>query len=95
MRLLPPHHTTHTTHTTHTHTTSPCRRCVSIVAASALRAMIKPGVLAVAAPCCVGIAFRLLGAATGQSLLGARAVAGMLMFTTVTGKLKGVVIARV
>ncbi|EFN56974.1 hypothetical protein CHLNCDRAFT_143568 [Chlorella variabilis] len=70
-------------------------RCVSIVAASALRAMIKPGVLAVAAPCCVGIAFRLLGAATGQSLLGARAVAGMLMFTTVTGKLKGVVIARI
>ncbi|GAB4815525.1 hypothetical protein N2152v2_002571, partial [Parachlorella kessleri] len=61
-------------------------RCVAIVAASALKAMIKPGLLAVAAPCCIGVAFRLLGALTGQSLLGAKAVAGMLMFATVTGK---------
>jgi Na+/H+-translocating membrane pyrophosphatase len=29
-------------------------RCVSIVAESALREMIKPGILAVAAPCVVG-----------------------------------------
>eukprot|EP00887_Chlorella_sp_A99_P003499 scaffold7.g3499.t1 len=69
-------------------------RCVAIVAASALQAMIKPGVLAVAAPCAVGVAFRLLGAATGQSLLGAKAVAGLLMFTTVAGERGGRVRVR-
>ena len=47
--------------------------------------MIKPGVLAVGAPVAVGVAFRLIGRATGQELLGARAVAGMLMFATVAG----------
>ena len=60
-------------------------RCVSIVAASALREMIKPGVLAVGGPIAVGVAFRYVGSATGQSLLGAKAVAGMLMFATVAG----------
>lgn len=47
--------------------------------------MIKPGLLAVVAPCAVGVLFRVLGGVTGQSLLGAKAVAGMLMFATVTG----------
>ena len=60
-------------------------RCVSIVAQSALSEMIKPGVLAVGGPVAVGVAFRLIGRATGQELLGARAVAGMLMFATVAG----------
>ena len=60
-------------------------RCVSIVAQSALREMIKPGVLAVGGPVAVGVVFRLIGRATGQELLGARAVAGMLMFATVAG----------
>lgn len=60
-------------------------RCVSIVAASALREMIKPGLLAVCSPVAIGVAFRIIGALTGQTLLGARAVAGMLMFATVTG----------
>lgn len=60
-------------------------RCVSIVAASALREMIKPGVLAVGGPIAVGVAFRYVGVATGQELLGAKAVAGMLMFATVAG----------
>ena len=60
-------------------------RCVSIVAASALREMVKPGALAVLGPVCVGLAFRTVGAWTGQELLGARAVAGMLMFATVSG----------
>jgi H+-translocating diphosphatase len=60
-------------------------RCVAIVAASALRAMVKPGLLAVGAPVVVGLVFRAVGAATGQDLLGARAVAAMLMFATVTG----------
>ena len=41
-------------------------RCVSIVAASALREMIKPGVLAVSAPVLVGVVFRCVGAATSQ-----------------------------
>lgn len=60
-------------------------RCVSIVATSALQQMVKPGLLAVLAPCVVGVAFRILGYYTGQELLGAKAVAGMLMFCTVTG----------
>ena len=60
-------------------------RCVSIVARSALRGMIKPGLLAVLGPVAVGVAFRYVGAWTGQELLGARAVAGMLMFATVSG----------
>lgn len=60
-------------------------RCVSIVAQAALRAMIKPGALAVGAPCAVGLVFKAVGTATGQQLLGAKAVAGMLMFSTVTG----------
>eukprot|EP00241_Pyramimonas_parkeae_P017767 CAMPEP_0114292836 /NCGR_PEP_ID=MMETSP0059-20121206/9277_1 /TAXON_ID=36894 /ORGANISM="Pyramimonas parkeae, Strain CCMP726" /LENGTH=837 /DNA_ID=CAMNT_0001414517 /DNA_START=70 /DNA_END=2583 /DNA_ORIENTATION=+ len=60
-------------------------RCVSIVAASALREMIKPGCLAVGAPCLIGVTFRLLGHFTGQTLLGARVVASMLMFATVSG----------
>jgi inorganic pyrophosphatase len=62
-------------------------RCVSIVAASALREMIKPGVLAVSGPIAVGVLFRYVGMATGQELLGAKAVAGMLMFATVAGVL--------
>ena len=60
-------------------------RCVSIVAASALREMIKPGVLAVGGPILVGVAFKYVGTGTAQELLGAKAVAGMLMFATVAG----------
>jgi len=60
-------------------------RCVSIVAQSALREMIKPGILAVGSPIVIGVVFRMIGAATGQELLGAKAVAGMLMFATVAG----------
>ncbi|XP_024384924.1 pyrophosphate-energized membrane proton pump 2 [Physcomitrium patens] len=60
-------------------------RCVSIVAAASLREMIKPGALAVISPIAIGILFRLVGQATNQPLLGAKAVAGMLMFATVSG----------
>lgn len=60
-------------------------RCVAIVASSALNAMIKPGALAVIGPVIVGITFKWLGYMTGQPLLGARAIAGMLMFATVAG----------
>lgn len=60
-------------------------KCVSIVAASALRSMIKPGVLAVAGPIVVGIVFKWAGWMTDQPLLGAKAIAAMLMFATATG----------
>jgi inorganic pyrophosphatase len=60
-------------------------RCVSIVAASALREMKKPGLLAVGAPIVVGVTFRIFGKATGQTMLGAKVVAGMIMFATVSG----------
>lgn len=61
-------------------------RCVSIVAASALKEMVKPGLLAVSAPCVVGVVFRILGTWSGQEMLGPKAVAGMLMFATVAGQ---------
>ncbi|XP_042030862.1 pyrophosphate-energized membrane proton pump 2-like [Salvia splendens] len=60
-------------------------RCVSIVASASLREMIKPGVLAIISPIVVGIVFRVLGYYTGQPLLGAKVVASMLMFATVSG----------
>lgn len=47
--------------------------------------MIRPGLLAVLAPCAVGLGFRVLGFYTGQALLGAKAVAGLLMFSMVAG----------
>ncbi|CAM6116880.1 unnamed protein product [Calypogeia fissa] len=60
-------------------------RCVSIVASASLREMIKPGILAVVSPIVIGVVFRILGQSTEQPLLGAKAVAGMLMFATVSG----------
>lgn len=60
-------------------------RCVAIVAASALREMVRPGALAVLSPVLVGIVFKNVGAATGQELMGAKAVAAFLMFATVAG----------
>ena len=47
--------------------------------------MVKPGLLAVIAPVIVGVTFRILGALTGQELLGVKVVASMLMFATVAG----------
>ena len=47
--------------------------------------MIRPGLLAVLSPCAVGLGFRVLGYYTGQTLLGAKAVAGLLMFSMVAG----------
>ncbi|CAI0410024.1 unnamed protein product [Linum tenue] len=60
-------------------------RCVAIVASASLREMIKPGALAIISPMVVGIVFRILGYCTGQPLLGAKVVAAMLMFATVSG----------
>jgi hypothetical protein len=52
-------------------------RCVSIVAEASLKAMIKPGLLAVIGPVAVGVTFKLVGLATAQELLGAKAMAGL------------------
>ncbi|CAI0442083.1 unnamed protein product [Linum tenue] len=60
-------------------------RCVAIVASASLREMIKPGALAIISPMVVGVVFRILGYYTGQPLLGAKVVAAMLMFATVSG----------
>jgi len=60
-------------------------RCVAIVAASALREMVRPGALAVLSPVVVGIVFKNVGYATGQELLGVKSVAAFLMFATVAG----------
>lgn len=60
-------------------------RCVSIVASASLKEMIKPGALAIISPIVTGFLFRLLGQATGHPLLGAKVVASMLMFATVSG----------
>jgi inorganic pyrophosphatase len=60
-------------------------RCVSIVAEASLKAMIKPGLLAVLGPVAVGVVFKLVGHTTGQELLGAKAMAGLLMLSTITG----------
>ncbi|CAN6452616.1 unnamed protein product [Victoria cruziana] len=60
-------------------------RCVAIVASASLREMIKPGALAIVSPIVVGVVFRFLGRHTGHPLLGAKVVAAMLMFATVSG----------
>lgn len=60
-------------------------RCVAIVAAASLKEMIKPGALAIISPIVVGVLFRTLGYYTGHPLLGAKVVASMLMFATVSG----------
>ncbi|KAB1218236.1 Pyrophosphate-energized membrane proton pump 3 [Morella rubra] len=60
-------------------------RCVAIVASASLREMKKPGALAIVSPIVVGFLFRILGYYTGRPLLGAKVVAAMLMFATVSG----------
>ncbi|GFZ04414.1 vacuolar H+-pyrophosphatase 2 [Actinidia rufa] len=73
-------------------------RCVAIVASASLKEMIKPGALAIvfAYSWCItgnfamfhevlGLVFRILGYYTGHPLLGAKVVAAMLMFATVSG----------
>ena len=47
--------------------------------------MVKPGLLAVLSPICVGVTFRVIGSFRGRPLLGAEALAGFLMFATSTG----------
>eukprot|EP00927_Polykrikos_kofoidii_P083399 TRINITY_DN8526_c1_g1_i2.p1 TRINITY_DN8526_c1_g1~~TRINITY_DN8526_c1_g1_i2.p1 ORF type:complete len:836 (-),score=149.79 TRINITY_DN8526_c1_g1_i2:202-2556(-) len=59
-------------------------KCVAIVTAAALREMIRPGLIAVGVPIAVGCGFRLI---SEDPLMGAKAVAGFLMFATATGVL--------
>merc|ERR1719198_2345756 len=47
--------------------------------------MVRPGLLAVVSPVLVGYTFKLVGIIRGDPLLGPKAVAGMLMFSTVCG----------
>ncbi len=59
--------------------------CVDIVTKRALKAMVAPGILPVAAPVAVGVLFRLLPNEHDATPLGAAAVAAMLMVGTITG----------
>lgn len=59
-------------------------RCVDIVTIGALEGMIVPGLLAVCAPVAIGLLFRTL-APPGDVLLGAEAVAAVLMVATIVG----------
>jgi len=47
--------------------------------------MVKPGLLAVLSPLCVGLTFRFIGHLRDRPLLGAEVLAGYLMFSTSTG----------
>ncbi|HEY3594837.1 MAG TPA: sodium/proton-translocating pyrophosphatase, partial [Polyangiaceae bacterium] len=60
--------------------------CVDIVTKDALRQMVAPGVLAVAMPICVGLILRTMRTAD-DPLLGAEAVAALLMVGTIAGVL--------
>ncbi len=59
--------------------------CVDIVTQSALKAMIVPGLLAVASPIVVGLVFRSFSDPSDAFPLGAVAVAAFLMVGTITG----------
>lgn len=60
--------------------------CVSIVTHAALREMRLPGLVAVIVPVLVGAGFRIIFGSTDR-LIGAKAVASLLMFSTATGVL--------
>ncbi|CAK9023458.1 Pyrophosphate-energized membrane proton pump 3 (AVP1-like protein 2) (Pyrophosphate-energized inorganic pyrophosphatase 3) (H(+)-PPase 3) [Durusdinium trenchii] len=59
--------------------------CVDVVSKSALAKMTKPGLLVTLMPISVGVFFRIVGGYVGDPLLGAKSLAGLLMFSTVTG----------
>eukprot|EP00940_MAST-03C_sp_MAST-3C-sp2_P002360 g2360.t1 len=68
-------------------------KCVDIVSAEALRRMIPPGLLATATPIIVGIFFRIFGTfVTKDPLLGAKALTGFMMFSTVSAILLALVL---
>jgi K(+)-stimulated pyrophosphate-energized sodium pump len=59
--------------------------CVDIVTKSALKAMVVPGLLAVASPVAVGMVFRLFADPNDAFPVGTVAVAAFLMVGTITG----------
>ncbi|DAZ94687.1 TPA: hypothetical protein N0F65_000002 [Lagenidium giganteum] len=61
------------------------RTCVALVTKAALKQMRMPGLLAVLMPVSVGLIFRVVGSYQDKPLLGAEALAGYLMFGTVSG----------
>lgn len=61
--------------------------CVDIVTLKALKAMVAPGLLAVAGPVLVGVALRRFGNTPGGLPAGAVAVAAFLMVGTIAGVL--------
>ena len=61
------------------------QQCVAIVTQSSLREMLRPGALAVLSPIVVGLIFKAVGRSVGDPAMGPKAVAGMLMFATVSG----------
>lgn len=61
------------------------KQCVSIVTKAGLKEMIKPGLLAVLSPLCVGIIFKIIGNLKGKPFLSIQCVASFLMFSTTTG----------
>jgi K(+)-stimulated pyrophosphate-energized sodium pump len=61
--------------------------CVDIVAKSALKAMVLPGLLPVVGPVVVGVVFRLFSSPGDQAPIGAVSVAALLMVGTISGVL--------
>jgi len=62
-------------------------KCVAIVTHSALREMIRPGMLVILTPIVVGLLMRTIGSYTKRPTLGAEAVAALMLFATATGVL--------
>jgi len=63
--------------------------CVRLIAEQALQRMMWPGMLAVGAPIVLGVSMGIVGKVTDTTLLGAKAVTGFLMVSTITGVMLG------
>jgi K(+)-stimulated pyrophosphate-energized sodium pump len=61
------------------------KKVVDIVTSGALRQMVLPGIIVVAAPVITGLVFKYVGKANGDATLGAEVVAGFLMVGTIAG----------
>eukprot|EP00462_Mataza_sp_D1_P020720 CAMPEP_0175138810 /NCGR_PEP_ID=MMETSP0087-20121206/10553_1 /TAXON_ID=136419 /ORGANISM="Unknown Unknown, Strain D1" /LENGTH=939 /DNA_ID=CAMNT_0016421749 /DNA_START=17 /DNA_END=2836 /DNA_ORIENTATION=- len=60
-------------------------QCVTIVTKAALKEMRKPALLALGVPVFVGFFFRFVGSLVDQPMLGVEAVAGFMLFGSLTG----------
>jgi H(+)-translocating pyrophosphatase len=61
--------------------------CVQIVTKAALKEMIAPGILAVAAPTTVGVLFRIVGDFSDRPMLGAEVLGSFITFASLSGLL--------